>query len=111
MEDLLALFDDHAVAAAELHLNQVTSMDGHLLIVDSDAALLDQTPGLAVGGAQAAGHQQGQMASIFPSVKSVPPASWVQGMLSLLPPPPNRARAASWALSASSSPWTSLVSS
>ena len=57
MEDLLALLDDHAVSG-ELRLIEGHIDGRHLLIIDSHAALLDQTAGLAVGGAQAAGHQQ-----------------------------------------------------
>ena len=57
MEDLLALLDDHAVSG-ELRLIEGHINGRHLPIIDSHAALLDQAAGLAVGGAQAAGHQQ-----------------------------------------------------
>ena len=57
MEDLFAFFDDHAVAL-EVALIEGHVDGGHLLVIDGHAALLDQPPGLAVGGAQAAGHQE-----------------------------------------------------
>ena len=59
MIDLLALFDDRALAAAVLAAEPGLNI-GHLLAADRDAALLHQPPGLALGGSQAALYQQGQ---------------------------------------------------
>ena len=69
---------------------------GHLLAADGDAALLHQPPGLALGGAQAAGHQQAseRRSAVLELGRR---GRVVVGMLALSPPPPNRARAASWA--------------
>ena len=57
MEHFFTLLDDHTVTG-ELGLVKGHVNGRHLLVIDGHAALLDQTAGLAVGGAQAAGHQQ-----------------------------------------------------
>ena len=50
------------------------------------------------------------MAPILP-FSNLSAESWEEGIFSKEPLPENRPRAVSWALFASSSPWTSLVSS
>ena len=57
MEDLLALLDDDAVSG-ELRLIEGHVNGRHLPVIHGHASLLDQPPGFAVGGTQAAGHQQ-----------------------------------------------------
>ena len=107
MEHLLALADLRA--GAELLPGDDGVGVGDLLPVDTDTALLDEPPRFAFGLGKPAADQQ---------VHDVGPASGicsqhrhVVGMVDSSPSPENRARAADWAFSASSRPWTRLVSS
>ena len=62
VENLFPLLDHNALASKSILCKHCIG-GGHFLVVDCDAALLNQTPSLAVGGAQAAGHQQRQNAN------------------------------------------------
>ena len=96
--DLLALFDDDA--PGQLLGGEACRGGSDLFAIHQNAALHDQTAGLAVGSSQTSLDHQGQDADGAIGQVSL-------GQLSV----GNSARAAFCALLASSSPWTILVSS
>lgn len=91
MEDFLSLFDDKSLFKIGFDKGGIGV--GDLFIFDGKAALLNEPASLALGGGQASLYQQVQHSDL-PSVKS-PSVSWVVGMLAVLAPAPNRARAPS----------------
>ena len=100
MVDLLAFFDDNALA--QLLFREEQTNLGHLFAIQGDAALLNDLTGLPVAVHQLCFDQQSQQADL--SIGQITAVSLVEGMFSVSIWPLNRPRAVAWAFSASSLP-------
>ena len=89
MEDFLSLFDDKPLFKIGFDKGGIGV--GDLFIFDGKAALLNEAAAFALEAAKPVFTSRSNTA-IWPSVKS-PSVSWVVGMLAVLAPAPNRARA------------------